>query len=982
MNVASNIPFQIIYSMYEHQYLGYLFEPFVVQLNIKGDLTLQTQNIWSKNAKEFSTGLNEVDYQLIKWMDATQQEVIVKKFSAKKINAVEFFLKVFDTEKGDKLVQEAVLDYISNLKSQILTALLKNKRLFVMSQDGDPIRTEIQIMPKPANTLFHFMRNPENTHYFPTIKYDGQKLEFQYKNALIINDEPAWLMVENKLYHFEKEIDGKKLKPFLYKKFILVPKNIEEAYFRKFVLPLITMFDVHAKGFEIKTERFSPKAVLNISEIKSNNISSSVNLFGEVIDNSFDENPDSNVVFSLNFKYNDRKFPFDTFATHSYVSMEKTEDSYLFHKIIREYGTEKNILNILITRGLNIKLGKISKPKIDAFSWLQENYNLLTEAGITIEQSETNAKRYFIGFSNIDVSLTENHDWFDILATVRFGEYEIPFIQLKSVILAKKKEFELPNGQIAVIPEIWFTQYSELFAFAEIEPNTEAIILQKHHFSLVQNLENDSLAKVIMSRKLEKLANFEKIEEKALPKNFKGTLRPYQKAGYDWMRFLQEYNLGGCLADDMGLGKTVQTLALLQSQKEAGNKFPSLLIMPTSLVYNWDLESRKFTPNLKVLLYTGTNRDKNFTNFANYDLIITSYGIVRIDVEILKLFRFNYIILDESQSIKNPTSNIAKAVMQLNSQYRLILTGTPLENSTLDLWTQMTFINPGLLGSHSFFRNEYLIPIEKKGNEAKLRKLNLLIKPFIMRRLKSQVATELPPKIEAVHYCEMTEEQENAYETAKSYYRNIILQSIDNKGINSSQIVLLQGLTKLRQIANHPKMVDDTYEGDSGKMEEILSKIETATNEGHKVLVFSQFVKYLTIVRESLDEAQTKYAYLDGTTTDRQAQVELFQNNKDIKLFLISLKAGGLGLNLTAADYVFILDPWWNPAIEAQAVDRAHRIGQIKTVFTYKYISKNTVEEKILTLQKSKLKLANSLINTEESFVKSLTKEDILALLD
>jgi SNF2 family DNA or RNA helicase len=981
MNVAANLPFQIIYSMYEHQYLGYLFEPFVVQLNAKNELTLQTQNIWSKNAKEFANGLDEADFQLIKWMDASQQEVVVKKFSAKKLSTADFFLKVFDPEKGDKLIQETVTTYINNLKAQILMALLKGKKLFVMSQDGDPIRTEIEIMPKPATTLFHFMRNEDNTHYFPTIKYEGQKLEFQYKNALIVNDEPAWLMVENKLYHFEKEVDGKKLKPFLNKKFILVPKNIEESYFRKFVLPLITMFDVHAKGFEIKTERFVPTPILNITE-KKLATGFSLNLFGEEVQQENDENDESEVLFTVQFQYNNRKYPFDAFASHSYVSMEKTPDSYLFHKIVREFYTEKNIIKLLITNGLNIKTGKVVLPKTEAFNWLQENYNDLTEAGILIQQDEADTKKYFLGLSTIDISLNENHDWFDILATVQFGEFEIPFIQLKSVILAKKKEFALPNGQIAVIPEIWFSQYSELFAFAEIDDNSQSLILKKHHFSLVQNLENESLAKVIMSRKLEKLANFEKIEEKPLPKYFKGTLRPYQKAGYDWLCFLQEYNLGGCLADDMGLGKTVQTLALLQSQKEAGNKLPSLLIMPTSLVYNWDLESRKFTPNLKVLLYTGTNRNKSFDYFKNFDLIITSYGIVRIDLDILKIFRFNYVILDESQAIKNPTSNIAKAVMMLNSQHRLILTGTPLENSTLDLWTQMTFINPGLLGSHSFFRNEYQIPIEKKSNEAKLRKLNLLIKPFIMRRLKNQVATELPPKIEAIHYCEMTEEQENAYETAKSYYRNIIMQSIDKQGINSSQIVLLQGLTKLRQLANHPKMIDENYEGDSGKLEEILSKIETATNEGHKVLVFSQFVKYLTIIRNSLDENNINYAYLDGSTTDRQGQVELFQQNNEIKLFLISLKAGGVGLNLTAADYVFILDPWWNPAIEAQAIDRAHRIGQEKTVFTYKYITKNTVEEKILLLQKGKLKLANSLINSEESFVKALTKEDIMVLLE
>ncbi|MES2795775.1 MAG: DEAD/DEAH box helicase [Bacteroidota bacterium] len=981
MKVYPNAPFEIIYSMYEHQYLGYLFEPFVVQLNAKGDLTLQTQNIWSKNAKEFSSGLNDVDFQLIKWMDAIQQEVVAKKFSQKKTKSDDFFLKVYDTEKGDKLIQESIGDYLVNLKSQILKNLLKNKRLFVMSQDGDPIRTEIEILPKAASTLFHFMRNEENTHYFPTIKYEGQKVDFQYKNALIINDEPAWMLLENKLYHFEHEVDGKKLKPFLHKKFILVPKNIEESYYQKFVMPLITMFDVHAKGFEIKTERFKPIPIINLSEVKALS-KVSFNLFGEPVEDTEIENEESTVSFSLMFQYGSQSFRFDSFSSQANVSMDKKEDSYLFHKIIRELSTEKHIISYLKSIGLDLKNGRISLPKIEAFNWVQTHFQALNEAGILIEQNAADPKKYFIGLSSIDISLSENKDWFDILAKVKFGEFEIPFIKLKNVILSKKKEFELPNGEIAVIPEIWFTQYSELFAFAEIEPDHESLILKKHHFQLVQSLENESLAKVLMSRKLEKLSHFEKIEEKPLPKKFVGTLRPYQKAGYDWMRFLQDFNLGGCLADDMGLGKTVQTLALLQSQKEAKVEIPSLLVMPTSLVYNWELETKKFTPDLKVLLYTGTNRDKNIDNFAKYDIIITSYGIVRIDLELIKNFRFNYIILDESQSIKNPTSNIAKAVMQLNSFQRLILTGTPLENSTLDLWTQMTFINPGLLGSHSYFRNEFLIPIEKKSDDSKLRKLNLLIKPFIMRRHKSQVATELPPKVEAIHYCYMTDEQEKAYETAKSYYRNIILQAIDNKGINNSQIILLQGLTKLRQIANHPKMVDEAYEGDSGKMEDILSKIETATDEGHKVLVFSQFVKHLNIVRENLDEKLIKYAYLDGSTLDRQSQVELFQNDSSIKLFLISLKAGGLGLNLTAADYVFILDPWWNPAIEAQAIDRAHRIGQVKTVFTYKYISKNTVEEKILALQKGKLKLANSLINTEETFVKSLSKEDILVLLE
>jgi len=534
-----------------------------------------------------------------------------------------------------------------------------------------------------------------------------------------------------------------------------------------------------------------------------------------------------------------------------------------------------------------------------------------------------------------------------------------------------------------VIPEVWFSEYAELFAFVEEgKDSAHGLQLKKHHLSLVQDLELGELAKVTMDRKLQKLRDFETIEDYPLPLNFKGALRPYQKAGYNWMHFLHKFKFGGCLADDMGLGKTVQTLAMLQGQKENGTQAASLLVMPTSLIYNWEMEAKKFTPDLKVLVYTGTNREKNADLFAGYDLVLTSYGITRIDIDILRSYYFHYIILDESQAIKNPNSNIAKAVKKLNAKFRLILTGTPLENSTMDLWSQMTFINPGLLGTSSFFKNEFLNPIEKKNDQSKTNKLYSIIKPFILRRHKSQVATELPPKIENIQYCGMTPLQEEKYEEAKAYYRNKILDSIDSNGVNNSQMLLLQGLVKLRQLANHPRMIDPNYEGDSGKMEDVTHMLNSAISKNHKILIFSQFVKHLNILSKYLDENNIEYAYLDGTTKDRKGQVESFQNDEKLRVFLISLKAGGLGLNLTKADYVFLLDPWWNPAAEAQAVDRAHRIGQENKVFTYKFITKNTVEEKILALQKNKIRLANDLITTEESFVKNLSKEDIASLLE
>ncbi|MEA5428323.1 DEAD/DEAH box helicase [Arcicella lustrica] len=978
MKVSTSQPFQIIYSILSHEYLGYLFEAFIVQLDDKEELTLLNQNVSIKNINEFAHGLDKIDLQLVKLINSLQSENIYKKFvGSKKRSVVDFFLKVYDPQKGEKALQEMIAVYVEKVKAEMLPLLL-GKKLFIMGSDGNPIWQQVEVLPEKATVLFHFMRNTDNTHYFPTIKYAGSKVDFQYKNAFIVCDEPAWIIIENKLYHFAKEVDGKKLRPFLQKRFIVIPKTLEEDYYRKFVSSIITMFDVYAKGFEIRSEAYSGIPILNLAENKS--------LQAVLSDNDeadFQKDEDIELSISLAFQYGEYAFKFDSFSTEVNVSMEKKGDDYVFHKVRRDLTFEKSTLAMLDTLGLELKNGKMILPKSEAFAWIQKNYHALTEAGFAIEQSvEDDGKKYFLGYSNIEVNITEGNDWFDINAIVHFGDFEIPFLKLRNLILQKKKEFTLPNGEIAVIPEVWFTQYSELFAFVEHHTERDGFILKKHHLSLVQDLQSESLATAVLSRKLEKLRDFDEIHAYDLPKGFKGSLRPYQKAGYDWMRFLNDYHFGGCLADDMGLGKTVQTLTLLQSQKEQKIAQPSLLILPTSLIYNWEMEARKFTPELKILTYTGTYRDKNIEVFDNYDVVLTTYGIIRIDIDLLKNYRFNYVILDESQAIKNPSSYITKAVMQLNSKNRLVLTGTPLENSTMDLWSQMTFINPGLLGSQHFFRNEFQVPIEKKGDDTKIHRLYSIIKPFMLRRHKSQVATELPPKIESIHYAQMSEQQEREYEEAKSYFRNLILAHIDEQGMAMSQMIVLQGLTKLRQLANHPRMVDTEYEGDSGKLEDVMDKLESILGKGHKVLIFSQFVKHLDLFRERLDKEARPYAYLDGSTHDRQAQVEKFQQNENIQIFLISLKAGGLGLNLTAADYVFILDPWWNPAIEAQAIDRAHRIGQVNTVFTYKFITKNTVEEKILALQQSKQRLANELITTEESFVKSLTKDDVLALLE
>lgn len=981
MKVSAVQPFQIVYSLYQHEFLGYVFESYIVHLDERGKLTYQHQNISSKNAREFSKGLDSRDFELIELMDSMSQDNVLKHFSKKLMKPDEFFGKVFHKEKGDELLQEQIEAYMEKRRAAVLEKI-KGKFLFEMGNDGEPTWRKVEVLEKRATIQFHFKRTPENTNYYPTISHNEKKVEIPHPAAYLICKQPAWMVFNGKLYGFEKYVDGKKLQPFLNKKHVVIPKNLEETYYNRFVAPLIASFDdIEAYGFEISKHEFDPHPLLTISELPPANAKSAPTLFEVLPDDAPSDDEAGKIVFDLSFKYGKYKFRGDAFGNVNVTVEKKENGDYVFHRVTRNIDLEKKSAQTLIKLGLPLRGFRCAVDKAHAFSWINENRVNLLNFGFEVSQPENRDKKYFVGKAVIELEVKENIDWFDIHAKIRFGEYEISFKELRRLIIRKKVEFKLPNGEIAIIPEAWLIKYGDLFALSETQGEHEKPVLKKHHINLVTELEEGNLAKVHMSERLRNLQSFTGIKDYPMPAGFQGELRPYQKAGYNWLRFLNEFHLGGCLADDMGLGKTVQTLTLLQSEKEKGNAGTSLLVMPTSLIYNWEMEAKKFTPDLKILTYTGTLRNKDVSRFNKYDLVLTSYGITRLDIDELQKFYFHYIILDESQVIKNPTANIAKAVMQLKSRFKLTLTGTPLENTTLDLWSQMTFINPGLLGGQSFFKKEYQLPIEKKADEAKTKKLNGIIRPFMLRRLKSQVARDLPEKVENIYYTNMTVEQEEKYEEVKSYYRHKILDLIEKEGINNSRMTILEGLTKLRQISNHPKMVDSHYTGTSGKLEDVSHMVENALLEGHKLLIFSQFVKHLAIMQDMLKERKIPFAYIDGSTTDRKEQVEKFNKDPDLKVFLISIKAGGLGLNLTEADYVFILDPWWNPAVEAQAADRAHRIGQKKKVFTYKFITKNTVEEKILTLQKRKLQLSENLIQTEENVIKSLTREDIEMLM-
>ena len=455
---------------------------------------------------------------------------------------------------------------------------------------------------------------------------------------------------------------------------------------------------------------------------------------------------------------------------------------------------------------------------------------------------------------------------------------------------------------------------------------------------------------------------------------------PYQTAGFQWLSYLNDVSWGGILADDMGLGKTIQALTMLHYYKASTGNLKAIVICPTTLIYNWKNEVGKFTPELTWHIHHGSMRSRSAEDLQKSNIIITTYGTLRSDIQLLLKINFDYVVLDESQAIKNPSSKVTKAACLLNAKNRLCMSGTPLQNNTFDIFAQMNFLNPGLLGSMEFFRNEFATPIDKFGEPEQKDHLRKLLYPFILRRTKEQVAKDLPDKTETILFCEMEKEQRDIYEAYRDSYRSKILGEIDQQGIGKSQLTILQGLMKLRQICDSPAILneEDKYPNHSIKLDELTREITENIGE-HKALIFSQFLGMLALIRKKLTEDGIPFEYFDGSTSavDREKAIQNFQNNDECRVFLISLKAGGVGLNLTAADYVYIVDPWWNPAVEQQAIDRTHRIGQTKNIFAYRMICIDTIEDKILQLQERKRKLASELIADDATFVKALSKADV-----
>ncbi len=579
-------------------------------------------------------------------------------------------------------------------------------------------------------------------------------------------------------------------------------------------------------------------------------------------------------------------------------------------------------------------------------------------------------------------------DWFGLDGSLEFDGESAPLPDVLKALRSGQTSVVLADGSVGLLPDDWMRRWSLLSALGTADDDT--LRFGRHQGWVLdallgerEGVEFDTDFQAYRAR----LKEFDGIREIHEPETFQGVLRGYQREGLGWFEFLRDFDCGGCLADDMGLGKTVQVLAMIQARRDAGEaKGPSLVVAPRSVVFNWVDEAARFTPGLRVLEYTGTTRKRLQPEFDETDIIVTTYGVLRRDIAELSAREFDYAILDESQAVKNHASQSSRAARALRSHHRLALSGTPLENHVEELWSLFEFLNPGMLGRSTAFRRA--LQGSKTGNDDAdgRRLLARALRPFLLRRTKEEVARDLPPKTEQTLHCEMPPKQRRTYRELQEHYRRTLLGGgaggrADGR-VEGSRMHVLEALLRLRQAACHPGLLDVTRRDEpTAKLDALLPLLEEVVAEGHKALVFSQFTSLLSIVHEHLDRAGLVYEVLDGSTRDRKARVQRFQTDPDCSVFVISLKAGGLGLNLTAADYVFILDPWWNPAAETQAIDRTYRIGQTRRVMAYRLICSDTVEQKIVELQQQKRDLANAILTHDNAVLRDLTSADLELLL-
>ncbi len=996
---------RLVLLLKKHKVFGYIFVPYFVDYEKKEEKYVINRRILPDHPDPAVEKLPEITRRIIRITGEYEDHALSKIFHKDPhINLKEFFHSL-EQKKTDHFIRPYIEERLA-----AIARLLKDTgiEIFLHESSSKGIYKEDRIVPDSGEVSveFYFIKKEEGTEYFISLQKEGKEISLKDKRHIILANKPCVFVMEGRLYLLE-EMEGKKLRPFFSRDTIHIPLSLEKKYYQTFIRDTLLHYQVTTEGFDVTDRHPVPVPELTL-----------------------ETGMKGLLVLVLSFRYDDLVIHANQTRNVFVTLREEGNREYSFFRIFRDEQEERKKIAVLQKLGFTEDLPGMFLPAGTPGDRAYQQYEMITFLNNVAEELKREGfvihrktdKAYLLDPVRIEMQSRVHDsdermiDWIDLRAEVQFGSYRIPFIRLKDHILNKIREYVLPDGSVAVIPEKWFAEYEDLLQFGE--DNGEEIRIRKHHLSLLEKTPGVADRHEIHHRIISML---ETEEAFPLPEGFHAEMRPYQRKGYGWMMNLRKHGFGGCLADDMGLGKTVQSIALIRKitrpenkkgasssiDKESGKgeavqlslfeeqsteKEPPreegaslcLIVVPKSLVFNWVEEINRFAPGLRVLVYAGSDREKYFEYFDVYDVVLVTYGLLRKDIALFSRRVFDLVVLDESRYIKNPDSLIFKSVMQLRTPQKIVLTGTPVENSLNDLWAQMQFINPGLLGNYRFFQEKFVTPVEKQQDEKVLQKLRLLIQPFLLRRTKEEVASDLPDLAVQRIFTEMSEDQQLFYEEEKAKVRNAVLKLMSEGNASGMMIPVLQGLTRLRLTANHPVLVDPSYPGDSGKFEETMEMIRTVASEGHKILVFSSFVKVLQLFEHQLREEGVPYVLLTGSVTrkKREEAVKQFQEREDIRVFLISIMAGGFGLNLVAADYVMILDPWWNPAVEQQAVDRTHRIGQTRKVMVYKIISKDSIEEKIMHYQQKKAHLAADVLQTEESLLKKLSREEISGLFE
>lgn len=836
--------------------------------------------------------------------------------------------------------------------------------IFMDVQPRLPFETSrrLQLENKPLSMHPHFIKTNEGMTYRLTV---GDGIVPMQHKIEIISNTPALVLIDNTLHTLDEGLNGNLLKPFLKQETTFIPKNLQDQYFRTFIMRMVRHNDIEAEGFSVK--ELHPQGRLSLS---------------------LEQNIHGNYSLNPTFVYDDKSFSPNESANKR-VTLYDDGASVGIVSIFRDRECEEQMLDKLES------LHKPDKGSLDEMTaWLRDNNDELDSIGV--ETKQHTSKHYYIGDVKVEQDIAERGDWFKVHANIKFDNGEtIPMTNLADCILKGEMEYQLPNGDWFVIPEEWFSRYSGLMLFGRKDKDN-GLTVHKSQRKVVQYIGSNATGRPQGSHPAMHID---------LPIHFNATLRPYQVIGYKWLISHEQEGYGCILGDDMGLGKTVQTIAVIEKYSEDNpnndvgikqsqqpllftdvemsgkrpNRLPVLVVAPSSVVFNWREELHRFAPSLTVLTYTGTQQERRqkASYIANSDVVITTYTTLRNDINDLARHHYAIAVYDEAQAFKNSNSQLYEAIKHISADFPVALSGTPMENNLGELWTLMSVLSPNLLGDRTAFNTNFLHPISKDIESKNTEILRTLVKPYFLRRMKDDVLDNLPERQDETILCPMTPEQQSLYMAEESRMRNLIIEN----GKAKDNMQVLTAITRLRQIACSPELIklehlerqdpleklDNLesldYLGSSGKLQELFARLEQLRGSHHKALIFSEYVSFLDIVAAEMKARSWSYDMLTGQTKDRERVIHHFQESQDTQFFLITLKAGGVGLNLTKADYVFLLDPWWNVAEEEQAISRAHRIGQKRSVFVYRLITEGTLEEKIQKVQNHKQSIIDAVLS-------------------